>query len=742
MADRKLISREEVLEGLGGRVNKQAATVLALIEGRTSYLIAHAQQVANTALAVAATQSPNQAYLAALAEGREKQPSPTIQAIERFAPQWSVLVPDNPTIRAAVAHLLGQHYVFTAAAVPGLRAALGLDGEAVQQAYGRLFHQPLATIYAPQVQLLDRLRWAWSAFSARLETLPPFWLTFFLTLPAVSGLMALPIALTPVGPLWGVLIIVCFGLVNMLTAAALAETVVRSGTARFGLGFLGQLAQEYLGASASTLVTIVLAASNFPVLIIFFLGVGSTLNGATGLPATFWMVLLLGAVLYFLAQRSLNATVTTTLLIVFTNLGIVGAVLLLALPYFQWDNLASSARASTFTPAAIGSIVGILSATFLSHFLLATYGPAVLPRDPGGRAWVRGSIAAMLVMTLIACLWLVVISGVVSPQMLRSATGTVVTPLAAIVGPVVSVLGALLVILSIGLATIQVGLAQYYSVEERLPVRGSASWIGGLSERQRYWVAVSPMFLVLGLAVWLVISGTGSFANLLGTVNALALPLLTGIIPLLLLVATRRKGDFVPSAPLHWLGHSGIVWLLYGLFIVIILIHGGYIWSAWPLRIFALGGGLVILAVTWDTWRQGLAAGRLVFEICQDEQLAGQSRFSIVEGGQPQVAAVTLHYGDRQQQYQSATGAISDFADLQRVTFQVPATSTKQLKVWVHRLNEAGASLDLPAQVQVQVDGQAAVAATITGPLLTPLPGRDCQVTVTMTGKLESSGNV
>jgi hypothetical protein len=150
----------------------------------------------------------------------------------------------------------------------------------------------------------------------------------------------------------------------------------------------------------------------------------------------------------------------------------------------------------------------------------------------------------------------------------------------------------------------------------------------------------------------------------------------------------------------------------------------------------------VILAVTWDTWRQGLAAGRLVFEICQDEQLAGQSRFSIVEGGQPQVAAVTLHYGDRQQQYQSATGAISDFADLQRVTFQVPATSTKQLKVWVHRLNEAGASLDLPAQVQVQVDGQAAVAATITGPLLTPLPGRDCQVTVTMTGKLESSGNV
>ena len=53
MTDRKLISREEVLAGLGGRANKQAATVLALIKQRTVYLIAHSQQVANAALAIA-----------------------------------------------------------------------------------------------------------------------------------------------------------------------------------------------------------------------------------------------------------------------------------------------------------------------------------------------------------------------------------------------------------------------------------------------------------------------------------------------------------------------------------------------------------------------------------------------------------------------------------------------------------------------------------------------------------------
>jgi len=201
-------------------------------------------------------------------------------------------------------------------------------------------------------------------------------------MPATSGLLALPIALANVGPLWGVVIIFCFGVINMLTVAALAETVVRSGVARFGLGFLGQLAQEYLGTAATTLLTLALVISNFLVLIIFFLGVGGTLAGATGLPAPIWMVFLFAVTLYFLSRRSLNATVTTNLLIVFVNLLIVLTILLLALPAFQWRNLTGTGALPPFTPAALGSIVGILSATFLSHFLVATYGPVILRATP------------------------------------------------------------------------------------------------------------------------------------------------------------------------------------------------------------------------------------------------------------------------------------------------------------------------------------------------------------------------
>ncbi|MEZ4680336.1 MAG: hypothetical protein R2932_39565 [Caldilineaceae bacterium] len=115
-------------------------------------------------------------------------------------------------------------------------------------------------------------------------------------------------------------------------------------------------------------------------------------------------------------------------------------------------------------------------------------------------------------------------------QSLRATTGTVITPLAERVGPVINLLGTLLVTLSLGLTAIQVALAQY-SVEERLPRRGSASFVGRLHEWPRFALAVSPMLLILLLAEWLAMSGTSSFASLLGILGALLLPLLIGILP-------------------------------------------------------------------------------------------------------------------------------------------------------------------------------------------------------------------
>ncbi|MEZ4622226.1 MAG: hypothetical protein R2867_42895 [Caldilineaceae bacterium] len=88
----------------------------------------------------------------------------------------------------------------------------------------------------------------------------------------------------------------------------------------------------------------------------------------------------------------------------------------------------------------------------------------------------------------------------------------------------INLLGTLLVTLSLGLTAIQVALAQYYSVEERLPRRGSASFVGRLHEWPRFALAVSPMLLILLLAEWLAMSGTSSFASLLGILKRSCCP--------------------------------------------------------------------------------------------------------------------------------------------------------------------------------------------------------------------------
>jgi hypothetical protein len=47
------------------------------------------------------------AFLEAFALGRDPPLRPTIQDLEHHAPQWATLIPDNPNLRAALAHFLG-----------------------------------------------------------------------------------------------------------------------------------------------------------------------------------------------------------------------------------------------------------------------------------------------------------------------------------------------------------------------------------------------------------------------------------------------------------------------------------------------------------------------------------------------------------------------------------------------------------------------------------------------------------
>jgi hypothetical protein len=133
--------------------------------------------------------------------------------------------------------------------IPAIRQALGLDQEAVQAAYQRAQRQPLDTIYAARAGAGDRLRWAWARVAHWLDSLPPFWTAYALTLTETVGVgvLALPIALAGIGPLPGIILLLVMGLTNLLTIGYMTEAVTRSGDIRHGRAYFGQLVKNLLG---------------------------------------------------------------------------------------------------------------------------------------------------------------------------------------------------------------------------------------------------------------------------------------------------------------------------------------------------------------------------------------------------------------------------------------------------------------------------------------------------------------
>ena len=698
------LSRDELLDGLPAR---KASLVLFAIESRTAQLVARDQADAAPYLPPAVAEEREAAFMAALAAGRDLPLAPTIQQIERFAPHWATLAPEAPGVRAAVAHLLGEKYAFTQRDTPQLQVALGLATPVVQEAYTRFYQQPLDAIYKPQVALRQRLGWAWTGLAERIDTMPPFWLAFFLTLPGAAGLLAMPIVLANLGPLLGAGLLLLFGLINMLTAAAFAEASARSNTIHYGLGYIGQMAQEYLGNTGGLMATIVLALNNFVVLIIFYLGVGSTLEGATGVPTELWIAVVFAVGLYVLSRGSFNATVSSTLLVVLAIVLLMLLIPALVAPHVRMANLVAAAppfAAQPFTWAALGPVFGVLSSTFLSHVVIPAYAPVVLRRDPGGRSLVQGSAAAILAFIVIACLWLLLIQGAVPPAVLRSAPGTVITPLATLVGPGINVLGAMLVVLSLGLACIQVSLGLYYLVQERL---GAVS-ARGLSKRACFLLASSPIIVVFFVAEWLALNNIGSFANLLGILGALALPLIAGVIPLLLLLATRRKGDFTPARVYRWLGNPLIVGAIYLFFVGSIFLHGLLIWDDWATQLLALITGTLVVTATLVMLRRGILAPRLVVGLHDDRSLHGRSSFHVTCAGEPLVAALELGYPEGAQAVTASSGSLPDFARLRTVHTSLPSAPWRELKVWARRTTPELFTVNVAGSVALGGNGESA----------------------------------
>src|SRR5215213_70299 len=467
-----LLDRETVLAGLPAR---RANTLLYLIESRTAHLVAQSRQAMELFLTQRSAEERELAFLEAFALGKEPPLRPTIQDLERYAPQWAPLVPENPRVQAAVAHRLGEKYQFTYQTVPGIRAALGLDDAVVQQAYQRLYHQPLATIFAARTTPVNRVHWGWAALSEWLENLPPFWTAYSLTLTETVGAttLALPIAVAEIGPLAGVLILIVLGVVNMLTITFLSEAVSRSGTIRYGSAYIGRVVDDYLGRAGSIFLTVGMSVFCFLALQAFYIGFATTLQAATDIPASVWVALLFLIVLYFLKRETLSATVASALVVGAINIGLVLILSLLAFTYLQPANLfyvdVPFLDGQPLEPEVLGLVFGVILVAYNGHLSVSNGARVVLSRDPSSRSLIRGTAAAQATAIFVYCLFVLAINGAVAPEVLAGELGTALDPLAAEVGAIIYVLGTVFVLLGMGMGSIHVSLALFNLTREWLP---------------------------------------------------------------------------------------------------------------------------------------------------------------------------------------------------------------------------------------------------------------------------------
>jgi amino acid permease len=693
MSDR-LVSREEVLGGLSAR---RAATVLHAIRNRTAAAAARSRRPLAGFVGEHPAAQREGEFLAALASGRTARARPSVQNLERYATDWARLVPDQPGVRAAIAERLVRDDALPYDRVPRVRSALGLDDAETAEAYEFTTGAPIDALYIDEVGAAERFAWWRSRLAERLERLPAFWVAFALTLTECvgAGVLALPVAMGGIGPLGAVIMIVVFGAINVITVAALAEAIARTGSMHYGNSYFGRLVGEHFGRGGVALLGTAVFVLNATVLLVALVGFGSVLSALVGLPIWFWTAGLFAINLLLLGREHLDGTIASAMVIGAVNIVLIVALCGIALAHAESANF-QEVRVPLLDGRPVDTsilalIFGVVMLAFFGHTSAANAAKVVLARDPSGRALVRGNVAALAVATVLYALTALAFGGALERDSLLGATGTALEPLSDKGGVTVEILGSLFAVLAIGMGSVYAALGLYNQVLEWRPQRDRT--------RRLLAGAAVPTF-VFGLALWLVASKRESFTAPLGYVGALTVPLLAGVMPMVLLVASRRRGERVPPKA-ALVGNPVIALVIVCLFMAGVLVQAVLIWETGVARFAGVAVAVLTAASIVGAWRLGAFRPRTVIELRREPE-RDIGVLSVTASGHSITPPVWFDG------HSARPGTFERFSQLREVIVGLPPNARAEVHVWAHRVSPDGGSEDIPVEVE-HVDGNVVI---------------------------------
>lgn len=458
------------------------------------------------------------------------------------------------------------------------------------------------------------------------QSLPPCWVVYALTLTETvgAGVLALPIAIATVGAIPGVAILIGLGLINVLTMAAMASAIGGSTTVRQPNAFLGRIVAEYLGQAGAGLLSVVLLIRGVIVLMAYYIGLSTHLAGNSPIPAPVWTVLIFVLGIYMVRRKDLAAVAGAALIVGIVNVSLILLLSALALSQMQVANLqymaVPFAGGQSMEALDLRMIFGVVQSAFFGHLSVGNSARLVLSRPEGGRALLRGGIAAQLTAIVIYTIWVIAMTGAVDPVRLANEQGTALAPLSAQAGPVVQVLGTVLAVLALGMASFHVSYSLYHLIRERLPLLTVQSDGQGMSTWQsvvrfvrapmshswfRFALAVSPIFLTFLAAERLLLTNAGSFASLLCFSGTAASSMLAGVYPLLMFAASRRQKQHEGHLQ-RMLRNWFLLTILYLFFVANLFLHGLVLWDVLWMQISVVVLGVLVVGLTLHVARRGI----------------------------------------------------------------------------------------------------------------------------------------